>query len=276
MSRFDTIVIVDWSGGNDRGAAPKKDAIWAAVRRHGQGQDPVYLRNRALAEAWLDDLLTTERTAGRRVLAGFDFPFGYPAGFARALTGSDAPGNVWAWFEAHVVDTPKANNRFALAGHINQRLGAGQGPFWFSPGKTLVPGLPRTKTTYANPFPEKRACEHLAKGAFTCWQMGGAGAVGGQVFTGLPVLERLRHAHNAAIWPFEPLTGDVAFVEVWPSLTVGAPPSDMIKDAWQVAEVARQMATLPQARLAQMLEVDAPEEGWIFGLGFEDELRQAL
>ena len=38
----------------------------------------------------------------------------------------------------------------------------------------------------------RHAVEHLAPGAFTCWQMGGAGAVGGQVMTGLAVLQRLR------------------------------------------------------------------------------------
>ena len=39
------------------------------------------------ALAWLADHLADERAAGRRVLAGFDFPFGYPRGFAAALTG---------------------------------------------------------------------------------------------------------------------------------------------------------------------------------------------
>ena len=44
MRPFDTIVIVDWSSGNDRGATPKKDAIWAAVASQDMPQDPVYLR----------------------------------------------------------------------------------------------------------------------------------------------------------------------------------------------------------------------------------------
>ena len=41
---FDTVVMVDWSGGNDRGAAPKQDAIWAAVVREGAALPSHYLR----------------------------------------------------------------------------------------------------------------------------------------------------------------------------------------------------------------------------------------
>ncbi|WP_328823134.1 molybdopterin-binding protein [Sulfitobacter sediminilitoris] len=272
MTAFDTIVMVDWSGGNDRGAAPKKDAIWAGVNRGGVAEDPVYLRNRQVAETWLTNLLSQERAAGRRVLAGFDFPFGYPAGFARALTGSDNPIDLWHWFEERLADTPTDNNRFELAGQINCAVGHGRGPFWFTPHGKQVEGLPPNKKDYVNPFSEKRQSETLAKGAFTCWQMGGAGAVGGQVFTGLPVLARLRRQFAAAVWPFDELNRDVALVEIWPSLTVGDPPEGMIKDAWQVAEVARQIAALPVDRLARMLDVQASEEGWIFGLGFEEEL----
>lgn len=272
MSGFDTFVMVDWSGGNDRGTKPKKDAIWAAVRRAGAAEEPVYLRNRYVAEDWLRKLFYEEKAANRRVLAGFDFPFGYPRGFARALTGSDDPLKLWEWFESHVEDTPKSNNRFDLAGQINRMLGDGMGPFWFNASKVDIPGLPPNKNTYANPFPERRESETRAKGAFTCWQMGGAGAVGGQVFTGLPVLARLKREFDAAAWPFEPLEKDIAFVEIWPSLTVTEAPKGMIKDAWQVSEVARQLATLRPERLSQMLDVHAPEEGWIFGLGFEEEL----
>ena len=272
MSPFDTFVMVDWSGGNDRGLTPKKDAIWAGIHRGGTAEEPVYLRNRQVAEDWLRNLLTRERAAGRRVLMGFDFPFGYPAGFAAALTGSADPFALWQWFEDHVEDAPKANNRFELAGRINLQLGGGQGPFWFAPGGGAVDGLPPNKKTYANPFPDRRAAERRAKGAFTCWQMGGAGAVGGQIFTGLPVLNRLRRDFGATVWPFEPLTSDVALVEIWPSLTAGAAPGGMIRDAWQVTEIARQIAALPPDRLAEMLDVEAPEEGWILGVGFEAEL----
>ena len=81
-----------------------------------------------------------------------------------------------------------------------------------------------------------------------------------------PVIETQRQT-------FERLNTEIALLELWPPLTVGPAPAPMIKDAWQVAEVARQLAQTSSARLAHMLDVDAPEEGWIFGLGFEDALR---
>ncbi|WP_037969397.1 gephyrin-like molybdotransferase Glp [Sulfitobacter noctilucicola] len=265
--------MVDWSSGNDTGPTPRKDAIWAGINRGGTAEDPVYLRNRQEAERWLPDLFEAEHSAGRRVLAGFDFPFGYPKGFAKALTGSADPLGLWDWFEKFVEDTPRQNNRFDLAGQINLDIGDGKGPFWFNGLQRDINGLSRTKDSYANPFPEKRQSEAQAKGAFTCWQMGGAGAVGGQVFTGLPVLARLRKRFEATVWPFEPLDGDLCFVEIWPSLTVGPNPEEVIKDAWQVSEVARQIAALKVEELAEILAVDAAEEGWIFGLGHEARIK---
>ncbi len=274
MTGFDTVVMVDWSGGNDTGKSPRQDAIWACVARLGRAEAPQYLRNRSVAEDWLARLFEAEIAAGRRVLAGFDFPFGYPAGFAVALTGQSDPFALWHWLEDRIEDSPQANNRFDLAGEINRRFG-GRGPFWFNGLKRDIDGLPRKKTGYENPFPDRRLAEERAKGAFSCWQLGGTGAVGSQVMMGLPVLARLRRRFEAAVWPFEPLDKQIALVEIWPSLTLGAAPEDQIKDAWQVREVARTVSTLEPDALAEMLAVDAPEEGWIFGLGHEDRLKQA-
>ncbi len=274
MTGFDVIVVVDWSGGNDRGPKPKADAIWVGVQDK-DGQTQTYQRNRLVAEVFLDALIADHRRKGHRVLIGFDFPFGYPQGFGQALTGSEDPLAVLGWFEDRIEDTAKANNRFDIAGEINRTFGQGRGPFWANGLDRDIDGLPRRKTDYVNPFPDRRACEDRAKGTFTCWQMAGAGAVGSQVMMGLPVLARLRRKHGARVWPFEVLDTDVALVEVWPSLTAGPAPNGMIKDQWQVKEVARQIAGLPAADLSQMLDVDAPVEGWIFGLGFEDRLKSA-
>ncbi|GIT87887.1 gephyrin-like molybdotransferase Glp [Roseobacter sp. OBYS 0001] len=271
---FDTVLMVDWSGGNDRGARPTKDAIWLCVARDGRAEEPQYMRNRQVAEDWIAAFLTTETTAGRKTIVGFDFPFGYPKGFAQALTGQDAAFAVWQWFEDRIEDSPQSNNRFDIAGEINRKFG-GAGPFWANALKRDIEGLPRTKEVYENPFPDRRAADLHAKGAFTCWQMAGAGAVGSQVFMGLPVLSRFRRRFGAKVWPFEPLTNDVAFVEIWPSLTVGAAPAHMIKDAWQVREVARTVSAMTPEQLAEVLDVDAPEEGWIFGLGHEALLKEA-
>nr|WP_170506979.1 gephyrin-like molybdotransferase Glp [Ruegeria arenilitoris] len=261
--------MVDWSGGNDTGLSERKDAIWACVVCKGRAEEPTYLRNRKIAEQWLHDLIADEIASGRRLCLGFDFPFGYPKGFARALTGSDDPLRLWDWFESRIEDSPKANNRFDLAGEINRRFG-GKGPFWFNGLRRGIDGLPKNKADYHNPFPERRCVElnPETKGSFTCWQMGGAGAVGGQVMTGLPVLARLRRAFTGqiSVWPFEPLDTPVAFVEIWPSLTLGAGPKDRIKDAWQVEQVALSLAGMRPEELANHLNVNAAEEGWILGV----------
>ena len=113
---FRSFAIVDWSGGRDTGPKPKKDAIWISTIIDGQEREPVYLRNRVEAVGWLAGLIVAERNAKRRLLIGFDFPFGYPTGFAEVLTGDDDPMSVWEWMAGHLKDTPERNNRFELAG----------------------------------------------------------------------------------------------------------------------------------------------------------------
>ena len=274
---FDSFAMVDWSGGNDRGAAPKADAIWIAVVRGGQAEAPVYCRNRRVAEDLIAALIEEESEAGRRLLIGVDFPFGYPAGFAAALTGSDDPLAVWDWLEARIEDAPGANNRFDVAAGINRALG-GDGPFWGNGLQRDINGLPRTKPAQTG-FPEKRACEARARGAFSCWQLSGAGSVGSQVLMGLPVLNRLRRRFDAAVWPFEPLDRPVGFAEIWPSLlarTIEALREEgEIKDRAQVRVMAQALANLSPESLDAMLAVEAPEEGWIFGLGHEEDLARA-
>ncbi|MBE1285761.1 MAG: molybdopterin guanine dinucleotide synthesis [Rhodobacteraceae bacterium] len=255
--------MVDWSGGNDTGPTPRKDAIWTCEAGH----EPVYLRNRILAAEWLTDLIDDTLSRGQRLCIGFDFPFGYPLGFAQAVTGSNDPLRLWEWFEDRIEDSPHTNNRFDLAGAINQKLG-GQGPFWGNGLKRDIPGLPRTKAGYQNPFPDRRVVEQLTKGTFTCWQMAGAGSVGGQVMMGLPILSRLRKLWpgQVAAWPYEPLSAPVSLIEIWPSLTVLKAPAEWIKDAWQVFRVAHGLAGLAPTKLHDMLDVTAPEEGWILGV----------
>ena len=91
MTGFDTIAIVDWSAGKRAPARPSKDAIWIGVVRQGVEHEPVYCRSRIEAETWLSSFVEAEAAAGRRALIGFDFPFGYPRGFVRHVTGSDDP-----------------------------------------------------------------------------------------------------------------------------------------------------------------------------------------
>ncbi len=282
MRGFDRFVMVDWSGGNDAGPSPKKDAIWIGENGPEGEAEPLYQRNRLTAEETLTNGIEAALTAGERLFIGLDFPFGYPAGFAQALTGRADPLAVWSWLAERIVDAPSGNNRFDIAGQINTTLGAGKGPFWSNGLKRDIPGLPRTKTGYLNPFPERRVVETSAKGSFTCWQLAGAGAVGSQVLMGLPVLERLRRRFpgQIAAWPFEPLERPIALVEIWPTLIdpavrIATSPDD-IRDAVQVRLLSRALSRLAPDRLTRMLTVGAPEEGWILGQGFESDLMAEL
>lgn len=287
MTGFDTVVMVDWSAAARAPRRPKPDAIFAAVARDGVVEPACYLGHRIEAEVWLADLFAAERAAGRRVLAGFDFPFGYPQGFAEALTGQPDPFALWDWVAARIVDDPKRNNRFEVAGAINA-LFPGIGPFWGNGSLREVPDLPRKgRARTPNPFPERRAIEDRHKGAFTLWQLSGAGAVGSQTLMGLPVLSRLRRhfASDLAVWPFEAPAAGIVLAEVWPSLLAPAVAAELarsggIKDARQVEVLARALASLSHEALAQVMDVSAEpqaaEEGWILGSGHEAVLLGAL
>ncbi|MEL6571709.1 MAG: molybdopterin guanine dinucleotide synthesis [Pseudomonadota bacterium] len=267
--RWDTFLMVDWSGGNDRGPTPTKDAIWAAVHGPDGPLPPQYFRNRQVFEDWLVPTLDVELTAGRRVMAGFDFPFGYPLGFGKHLTGKDDPLALWAWFADRIEDAPRANNRFDVAGMINGTL-PGIGPFWGNGLKRDIAHLPRKGLSRTpNHFPEHRNVETLAKGSFTCWQLAGAGSVGSQVMMGLPVLHRLRQQfkENISIWPFEPSAKPITVMEIWPTLFAGPAPVDMIKDAHQVAATAAALAKRNLTPDHADVAVSAPVEGWILGIG---------
>ncbi len=280
-STFDTFIMVDWSGGNDRGHTPKKDAIWAGVVRDGISEPPVYLRNRAVAEAWITRQLEVDRMAGRKVCIGFDFAFAYPAGFAEKLTQNNDPLALWDWFEARVQDAIKGNNRFDLAGQINAQF-PGVGPFWFNGLQRDIADLPRKGNDRDFRWkPARRQTELAATGSFEAWQLAGSGAVGSQIIMGLPVLSRLRRrfAGQIAVWPFEPLGPPITLLEIWPSLIAkeiasAAHPAE-IKDAAQVRILAAAIAALPPETLARMLTQAPSPEGWIFGVGHETELRQA-
>ncbi|WP_207493651.1 molybdenum cofactor synthesis domain-containing protein [Yoonia litorea] len=272
--------MVDWSGGNDRGPKPVKDAIWAAIGSGGQAGEPVYLRNRQVAEAWLIDTLTDFRARGERVLVGFDLCFAYPKGFAAKLIGREDTLALWDWFEAKVEDSPTKNNRFDLAGEINAKF-PGVGPFWFNGLPRDISHLPRKGTQRAgHGLPEKRAADLAIKGSFSPWQLAGAGAVGGQVIMGLPMLARLRKRFTDAlsVWPFEAPDTQIVLAETYfsllPDLVQDEP--HQIKDAAQVSLYARVFSALSGKATADLMAVQATSEGWVLGAGETEVLRKAL
>ena len=277
---FDTVLMVDWSGGNDRGKAPKPDAIWTAIGRRGKAEDPIYHRNRQNAEIYILDTLRAERAAGRRVLAAFDLCFAFPSGFAEQLTGNPDPLALWDWFEERIKDSPKSNNRFDLAGEINAKF-PGIGPFWGNGLKRDIAHLPRKGNDRADHgFAEKRQTDIAAKGAFSPWQLSGAGAVGSQVLMGLPTLARLRIklGKDLSVWPFQTPDTDIVLAETYFSLIPDAlnAQSHPIKDAAQVSYYAAAFSKLSADDWTKVLDHEATDEGWVLGLGHEDLLQPTL
>ena len=61
-------------------------------------------------------LVTGELDAGRRVLVGLDFPFGYPSGVAEHLTGHASALVLWDWLAAlkRLIADPLIRGRGAL------------------------------------------------------------------------------------------------------------------------------------------------------------------
>jgi len=259
---------------------PSKDAIWLGVTRDGASQEPVYCRTRKEAEIWITSLIETEKAAGRRLLAAFDFPFGYPTGFAQKVTGSDDPFAVWDWFEHHITDDANGNNnRFDIAEKLNG-IFDGPGPFWGKSHRDLWPGLPYRKDGIVfDPVVEKRACDHVAKASSSCFQMSFPPTVGGQIMMGLPTLARLRRKGGVAVWPFEPWEdAPVVLAEIWPGIIEAAvklAPQEEIRDRAQVRILADALARLPAETLAAHMAdvpVQAREEAWILGAGLSETL----
>ena len=282
MTLFDGYLAVDWSanGKPKRGA----DSIWIAACGWGGFGEPQNPATRAEAMACIEALLESAAKEGRRLLCGFDFPFGYPAGTARMLTGRNGWEAVWSRIAELVVDGPdNANNRFDAAAALNAAF-AGDGPFWPNGLKRDIPGLPRSKpkTGWGEHLPPNlRHAESEVRRAQEVWKISGAGSVGGQALTGIAALERLRHRTGAKIWPFETLGEGSAHVlaEIYPSLieprTFIAPASaPEVKDARQVRAVATALERLDaQGTLARHLRApqDLPpavrtEEATILGM----------
>ena len=308
MPLFHTHVVVDWSARSKPSPKRKsKDAIWWAVARIAGDVDvekPAYARTRHAALEGLARLIGDELDDGRRVLVGFDFPFGYPAGVAEHLTGRASALALWDWLAAEIEDAPdNGNNRYKVAAAINEKYQGVVGPCWGRPAKWNHPTIPLKKSerTCREPHPpERRICDVRAKGAKTVWQLAYAGSVGSQMLLGLPALKQLtedsRIAGRAAIWPFE--TGlrkpeaRAVIAEVYPSLLrdeVRARRGEgEILDSAQVRVNADAFARLDAGGgLAPLFagaccltpaerRIVETEEAWILGLGHEEALKGVL
>lgn len=283
MDGFDTIIVVDWSArATPSPARPTKDAIFLGMARDGLIAT-LYQRTRSQAMRALRGLIDGELRAGRRVLAAFDFPFAYPQGFARAVTGSDDPLTLWAHLADRIEDDDRnANSRFACAASLNALFGT-PGPFWGHPVGREVEGLPFRKPDYTPfPFTEKRVIEARIPRAKPCFQLMGAGSVGSQALLGIARLNGLRRQYGDAVSvaPFEAPETPVVLAECYPGLIAKAVDTHArpgeIPDRAQVRLLARALSRLPPGRLDALLREGHPVEGWILGHGAEAELSAGL
>jgi len=291
VSVFDRYVVVDWSAAN----RPRlgTDSIWICCL----GADGACLtRNpptRGRAKDVLRDLLVSAVGRRERVLAGFDFPYGYPAGLAAALGLDGAAWRaIWDLLLAKIADDPAANenNRFEVADDLNRRLGA-HAAFWGRPRGRILQHLPSTRAvTYrANGTPgglaQWRAVEQLlrerGRWPHPAWKLLGTGCAGSQTLTGIPVVAALRAdpalAAASRVWPFEVTSAElpvgepaVIHAEVWPSVYDFRPAAGTCKDEKQVRHLAGTLRGLDRdgALAGMMRRVPAParEEGWILGV----------
>lgn len=301
---FDLIVMVDWSASSvPRSGA---DSIWTCVLDASTGEvDVSNHRTRWAVRQWLGELLVAAED--RRVLVGFDFSFAYPAGTAAAagLRGAHPWSAIWDHLARSVIDGPdNSNNRFAVASELNAAISPGHGPLWGSPPRscsetlsaTKAPGFGHRSGRVADEFDhsailaEFRICERRFIDAglrlSSTWQLLGAGSVGSQTLTGIPVAHRLRHEprlrDRVRIWPFDTGFGvdptaarddSVVFAEVWPSALTDDVSLHEIRDARQVLLTCRHLAALDrEGSLGALfdppmtedeLSIACDEEGWI-------------
>jgi hypothetical protein len=289
---FDAYVMVDWSaaGRPRRG----RDSIWYAVLDHdGPGPRLAALENPPTRHQATEELaarLTDLLDAGRRVLAGFDFPFGFPAGTAARLGFDGLPWrHVWQALSDGLEDAPdNRNNRFDLAERLNERLTGEAFPFWGNVREEQRLCLLRRgrRPHGAADLRERRRCDLCLPTTQPVWKLAGAGAAGSQALTGIPRVWQIRRdprlAMTAHIWPFE--TGlrfdarpRLVLAEVYPSLVPAPVLPGKPKDAAQVAAIARHFAALDDAgNLERMFACGGAlsggerrcierEEGWILG-----------
>ena len=296
---FDAYCIVDWSSSS----VPKlgADSIWLAVFRREGHRSFVETLNCRTRQTLEEELTTRLRgpLARRRVLVGFDFPLGYPRGFAAAL-GYRGPRErcwmtIWRTLSELVRDgEDNTNNRFEVAAELNERVSGGFGPFFGRKARVssqVAAHLsPKQRGSFEYPLQAAsgaslakfREVDTRGKTASTAWFVyGGANSVGGQALVGIPRVARLREAFpDSRVWPFEtgarlPTRREARLVlaEVYPTLFHRRQDDGRVNDREQVVATARALAARDaDGTLAQLFaapgndEAVLHEEGWILGV----------
>lgn len=301
LQPFDHFIAVDWSSrAKPSPRRPARDAIWVAQRPVGGRTTVRYFRTREACTRYLEKRLIGLVKKGRRIFVGWDFCFGYPKGMASALRlgKKQAWRNVWRYLATKIHDkNNNHNNRFVVAGELNQRISMGSGPFWGVPaGQSGIFLGPKKDFSYPvvnkrTVLPERRLVERRVPRMQPAWKLAYVGSVGSQTLLGIPRVLELTAAHDkldkyAHVWPFttafdrELPEGDpcVVHAEIYPSM-LELEGKDKITDREQVKTYVNWLAEQQTAgRLADHLRGPAGlsnkqrkrvlrHEGWVFGIG---------
>jgi hypothetical protein len=296
MTLFDAYLMVDWCAENK----PKKGegSIWFCL--YDRTDDAWTTKNPPTRREATENIASILRESSKHekvVLVGFDFPFGYPAGFSSALglRGKPPWRALWNELKETIIDDDKnRNNRFEVAASFNCRISSQPFPFWGCPEKVRSRWIS-----------EKKARPHLAEFRLTdqkakrtspsiqpVWKLYGPGSVGSQALVGIPCVARLRDditlGQRSAVWPFE--TGLVQlqprserkwlilYAEIYPAMFKADVGPGEIKDEAQVRDLVQRLKAEDEGgRLGQwfagpseLSENDerkiVSEEGWILGV----------
>ena len=300
MPLFDAYLTVDWSASS----TPKtgENSIWfvlverdknCALRLVLLGNSPT----RACALHRLGTLLDDLLKRNRRVLAGFDFPFGYPTGTAEALKLKGEPWRaMWSLLAEKIKDDEKnRNNRFDVADRLNCDFG--RKLFWARPKAKNYAHLrfldpEKSSDAYSHKrIEERRLVERCyVSRAQPVWKLFCPGSVGSQTLTGLPIVQKLRRRFEdrCSVWPFETGLKELAvrdledhpilLAEIYPSLVEPRSARCDVKDSKQVQAIALHLARLDSCGELAAIFAGPPclrdgereravrEEGWILGV----------
>lgn len=206
---FEEFIGIDWSGAK----GPALPGIQIALAKPGETV-PVLVRpeqgrwwTRPMVLAWL-----SKRMREKRVLAGFDFAFAYAHAdlgcyFPETGPPLERARDLWSLVERVCQDAPELYgalfyNREDLAFHRHFLTPKGRGDLFTS----------RRRLTEA-------ACAHITW-PHPVMKCVGAANVGTGSLAGMRLLDHLKREmdNQVAVWPFEPLEGRSALVEIFPRL----------------------------------------------------------
>jgi precorrin-8X/cobalt-precorrin-8 methylmutase len=272
---FDAYMVVDWSAN----ATPKRgrDSIWIGSGRWKARRLHVIPSSnpltRAAATEEIERRLETLVDEAARVFVGFDFPYAYPSGLARALgwrpgdAASPPPWRfTWDRLCSVIRDAPdNSNNRFEAASSLNAAIGASPGPFWGGPPRRTTRHFKSTSPVFpfvtpdGMPLARHRLAEHAMRRrgqqVQETWKLLGRGSVGSQSLTGIPRVAALREmpslAAHSRVWPMETrwiadLDSDrrpfILHAEIWPRVAPFVECATKVRDEIQVECLVRWLA----------------------------------